>query len=113
MQLSDADRELFYERLKHHAAEGRLTVEELERRVAIVAGAETREAAAPALADLPPLVEAPRGRRGWWRRGHGEADAPAPDWHPTEERFRDPVSNDVMRVWVDAHGGRHYVADDG
>ena len=55
MLLSDADREALYEQLKRHAAEGRLSVEELERRVAVVAMAEDRETAAAAMADLPPL----------------------------------------------------------
>lgn len=111
MRLSDADRELLYEKLKQHAAEGRLSVEELERRVAAIAMAEDRETTAIVMADLPPLAQkdAPGGaRRG---RGHGDADAPQPDWRPTNERFRDPRSNRVMRVWVDSGGGRHYVAD--
>jgi hypothetical protein len=113
--LSDADRELLYEKLKRHAAEGRLSVEELERRVAVVAMAEDQETAAVAMADLPPLPGAsPEGRptgRPRWGRGHGDADAPAPDWQPTGERFRDPKSNRVMRVWLDPGGGRHYVPD--
>jgi hypothetical protein len=108
--ISDADREFFYERLKRHAAEGRLELDELERRVTEVAEAQTREQAVAVLADLPPLPEptqAPARRR----RGHGDAEAPAPDWLPTSERFRDPRTNRVMRVWVDAGGGRHYVAE--
>jgi DUF1707 SHOCT-like domain len=114
VRLSDAEREELYERLKRHAAEGRLDVAELERRVALVARAETVEAAGEALADLPshagsgPGVRSGRPRRG---RGHGESDAPAPDWRPTGERFRDPRSGKVMRVWVDGAGGRHYVAE--
>jgi len=70
LQLSDADREHLYETLKRHAAEGRLEVAELERRVAIVAEAATREAAAAAMEGLPPLQAAsprgvgPRSRRG-------------------------------------------------
>jgi hypothetical protein len=109
--LSDADRELLYERLKRHAAEGRLSVEELERRVAAVAMAEDRETAASVMADLPPLPgDSPRTRPRWGR-GHGDADAPAPDWQPTSERFRDPRSDRVMRVWLDSGGGRHYVAE--
>ncbi len=116
MRLGDADRELLFETLKRHAAEGRLDVAELERRVAAIAGAQTHEAAAAVLADLPPLP-AParpgsRRARPRWGRGHGDADAPAPGWQPTSERFRDPRTNKVMRVWVDAAGGRHYVADD-
>jgi hypothetical protein len=112
MLLGDADRELLYETLKRHAAEGRLDVAELERRVALVAEAQTREEAAAALADLPPLagvpVRAPRPRRG---RGHGEVDKPGPDWQPTSERFRDPRTSRVLRVWVDPAGERHYVAE--
>jgi len=112
MLLGDADRELLYETLKRHAAEGRLDVPELERRVALVAEAQTREQAAAAVADLPPLAAVPeaepRPRRG---RGHGEADRPAPDWQPTNERFRDPRTRRVLRVWVDPAGERHYVAE--
>jgi Domain of unknown function (DUF1707) len=110
--LSDADREFYYETLKRHVAEGRLDVAELERRVALVAQAQTREDAAGALVDLPPLaspVEAERrARRG---RGHGEVDKPEPDWQPTRERFRDPRTRRVLRVWVDPAGERHYVAE--
>ena len=115
MRLSDADRELLYEKLSRHVADGRLTLEELERRVALIAGAETREQAAEVMADLPPLP-AVEGRPdqhplGWGRR-YGNADSVSPDWQPTTERFRDPGSRRVMRVWVDSAGGRHYVADD-
>lgn len=112
MRLSDAERELLFERLARHAAEGRLDVEELERRVAVVAHATTHEEVAGVMADLPPLAGAPeqpaRPRRG---RGHGDAEAPEPGWAPTGERFRDPRSGRVMRVWTDAGGGRHYVAE--
>ncbi|MDQ6816588.1 MAG: DUF1707 domain-containing protein [Actinomycetota bacterium] len=108
--MSDADREQLFERLARHAAEGRLEVEELERRVAAIAGAKTHEQAAAVMADLPPLAGAQpaRPRRG---RGHGDADAPEPGWAPTDERFRDPRSGRIMRVWTDAAGGRHYVAE--
>jgi hypothetical protein len=113
--LGDADRERLFETLKRHAAEGRLGIDELERRVEAVAAAETREEAAVVVADLPPLTPTapPRARRPRWGRGHGDADAPGPDWQPTNERFRDPRTNKVMRVWVDSGGGRHYVSDDG
>lgn len=112
MRLSDAERELLFERLARHAAEGRLDVEELERRVAVVAHATTHEDVAGVMADLPPLAGATeqpaRPRRG---RGHGDAEAPEAGWAPTGERFRDPRSGRVMRVWTDAGGGRHYVAE--
>jgi hypothetical protein len=110
--LGDADRELLYEALKRHHAEGRLDVAELERRVSMVAQADTREAAAEAMAGLPPLVAAaPEERRPRWGRGHGEAEKPEPDWQPTSERFRDPRTRAVLRVWLDAAGARHYVAE--
>jgi len=114
MRLGDAEREQLYDRLTRHAAAGRLDVEELERRVALVAAAQTREQAAVALADLPPLAADPppgASSRPSWGRGHGDADAPRADWRPTAERFRDPKTNRVMRVWEDAGGGRHYVAE--
>ena len=111
MQLSDADRERLYSLLSLHAAAGRITIEELERRVALAAGAQTREDATALLDDLPPI---PGGSQTpWWRgRAHGEADSPAVDWKPTNERFRDPRTKRIMRVWVDAEGGRHYVPDE-
>ena len=47
------------------------------------------------------------------RRGHAEAAQPRPGWERTAERFRDPASGTIMRVWVDpADGSRHYVPDD-
>jgi hypothetical protein len=112
MRLTDADREVIYEQLARHASEDRLTVEELERRVALVADAQTREEATVALDGLPALdPRAVRPRRRWWR-GHGDAEAPQIGWQPTGERFRDPGSGRVMRVWVDGAGARHYVPDD-
>jgi hypothetical protein len=114
VRLTDADRELLFERLTRHAAAGSLDLAELERRVAAISDAQTRDAAAAVMADLPPLGEAAaRTRRPRWGKGHGDADAPEPDWQPTAERFRDPRTNKVMRVWVDTGGARHYVIDDG
>jgi len=112
VRLGDAERDALLGQLSRHAAEGRLDVDELERRVEAVACAQTREDAAAVLADLPPLPAPARASRRWRGRGHGEAETAAPDWHPTSERFRDPRTGRVMRVWVDAAGGRHYVADD-
>ncbi|MGI8429875.1 MAG: DUF1707 SHOCT-like domain-containing protein [Solirubrobacteraceae bacterium] len=112
MRLSDGDRELLFEKLNRHAAAGRLGIEELERRVALIVQAQTQAQASAAMADLPPLpLQAPR-RRPRRGAGHGDADTPAPEWQPTNERFRDPRSERVMRVWVDSAGGRHYVADE-
>jgi Domain of unknown function (DUF1707) len=112
VRLSDSDRELLFEKLNRHAAAGRLDLEELERRVEAIVTAQTREQAVAAMADLPALPGDPPPARARWRRGHGDADAPGVDWRPTDERFRDPRTNRVMRVWEDAAGARHYVADD-
>jgi Domain of unknown function (DUF1707) len=115
--LDDADRERLFTRLKAGAAAGAISVEELERRVEVVARARTREEAVAAVADLPPeLVEhgdsvsRPAAGR---RHGHGHADRPGPDWRATSERFRDPRSGQVMRVWEDPAGQRHYVPEQG
>ncbi len=44
-------------------------------------------------------------------RRHGEADEPKPGWVATDEVFRDPATDRVMRVWADRVGGRHYLAE--
>jgi hypothetical protein len=44
-------------------------------------------------------------------RRHGESDAPEPGWTPTDEVFKDPGTDRLMRVWVDRVGDRHYVPD--
>lgn len=44
-------------------------------------------------------------------RRHGESDAPAQDWRPTDEAFLDPTTRRRMRVWLDPGGARHYVPD--
>ena len=72
-----------------------------------------------ALADLPPIAAAPGpvgpGAPGKPRhRGrHAQTAGPQPGWVPTPERFRDPSSGTIIRVWTDpADGSRHYVPDD-
>jgi hypothetical protein len=45
-------------------------------------------------------------------RRHGESVVPDPSWQRTDEVFRDPSSDRVMRVWIDGRdGSRHYVPD--
>jgi hypothetical protein len=115
VQLSDAERERLFEALKRHAAEGRLEIEDLENRVAAIDAAASREEAAAVMADLPALdasPTAPAEQRPRWGRGHGEAAGADPSWQPTNERFRDPRTRKIMRVWVDSDGGRHYVSDE-
>ncbi len=56
----------------------------------------------------------PDGSRAGWlrRRGHAQVTKPATGWVRTAERFRDPSSGAIMRVWVDpADDSRHYVPD--
>jgi hypothetical protein len=110
--LSDSDRELLFEKLNRHAAAGRLQLAELERRVEAIVAAQSREEAAAVMADLPALPGEPPPARARGGRGHGDADVPGVDWHPTGERFRDPRTKRVMRVWEDSAGARHYVPDD-
>jgi hypothetical protein len=113
MLLGDSDRDEICELLSRHAALGRLSLEELERRVGQVMSAESREQAVVVLADLPPLpTDERRSSRLGSRRRHGQADQPRADWTPTEERFRDPRSGGIVRVWSDPSGGRHYVPDE-
>ena len=44
-------------------------------------------------------------------RRHGESATARPDWSATDERFRDPSTGRLMRVWLDRDGARHYVPD--
>ncbi len=121
--LGDSERDRFVALLREHYAAGRLSLEELRRRAEIVLAAAYLVEAESALAELPaaasqapaePAGPGQEPRRGWLsRRGHAETAAPAAGWVRTQERFRDPSSGVIMRVWVDpADGSRHYVPDD-
>jgi hypothetical protein len=117
--LGDADRDRLVAVLREHYAAGRMDTEELRRRVGIVLAAAYADEAAAALADLPPVAgpvvgpgrdPKPRSRG---RKRHAQVTQPQPGWIPTAERFRDPSSGAIMRVWTDpADGSRHYVPDD-
>jgi len=117
--VGDADRERLVALLREHYAHGLLSLDELDRRVGIVLSAQFADEAAPAVDDLPPLPAAAGGRGGQGRaartrgRRHAQAATPAPGWLPTSERFRDPTTGKIMRVWVDpADQTRHYVPED-
>jgi DNA-binding CsgD family transcriptional regulator len=44
---------------------------------------------------------------------HAQTSEPEPGWLRTAERFRDPSSGVIMRVWIDpSDESRHYVPDD-
>lgn len=112
MRLGDADREELFRQLAAHTAAGRLSSEELERRLSEVAAAETFAQAAEVMADLPPAGPASRAGSPWGAAGrHGEASSPQAGWRATAERFRDPGSGRIVRVWRDPGGGRHYVPE--
>jgi len=53
-RASDAEREAVVARLRHAAAEGRLTVDELDERIDAAYAAKTRAELEPLTADLPP-----------------------------------------------------------
>jgi hypothetical protein len=133
VRIGDTEREQFSAALSAHYAEGRLTLDELRRRTEIVLTAEYADQAAAALAELPALPgpgtsaargtsAAPVGGRGTAnrsaqrgllsRRGHAESARPDPGWERTAERFRDPSSGVIMRVWLGPGGARHYVPDE-
>jgi hypothetical protein len=128
--LGDADRDRLVAVLREHYAAGRMDTEELRRRVGIVLAAAYADEAAAALADLPPVAmpggpgsapdTGPAGGpaggaapgQSRWRKRHAQVAQPQPGWIPTAERFRDPSSGAIMRVWTDpADGSRHYVPD--
>ena len=115
----DADRERLVALLREHYALGALDLDELNRRVGVVLAAQYAEDAESALADLPWLgVPGTTGQAGAKRprkSGHAHAAKPAAGWVPTDERFRDPTTRVIMRVWLDPSTQpetRWYVPDD-
>ena len=123
LRLGDAERERYFALLREHYAAGRLSLDELRARTETVVSASYADEADVALAELSAIAPAmpdpgsgtaPPRRRGLFaRRGHAQATQPDPGWVRTGERFRDPSTNAIMRVWTDpADGSRHYVPDD-
>jgi hypothetical protein len=74
IRASDAEREEAIDRLRAHAAEGRLDVEELEERIGAAYAARTRDELTSLFADLPEA----RARRAVTRR-RGRF---GPEWYP-------------------------------
>jgi hypothetical protein len=108
----EADRERILALLRERYAQGRLNAAALDRRVGVVLSAEFADEAAAAVAGLPALVPAGPPARKARRRAHAQAAQPGAGWVPTPERFRDPASRVVMRVWIDpADQSRHYVPE--
>jgi hypothetical protein len=112
----DTDRERLVARLREHYARGELELDELDRRLGVVLSATYVDEAAAMVADLPQLAGPAAAGSGSAqprrRRGHAQAATPGAGWVPTDERFRDPTTRAVMRVWVDpADLSRHYVPE--
>jgi len=114
-KLGDADRERLIVLLREHYAAGRLDLDDLRHRVGVVLAATYAEEAAVALAELPSagVPDIPGAGSGGDPRGrHAQTRKPEPGWVPTTERFRDPSSGVIMRVWIDpSDESRHYVPD--
>lgn len=134
--LSEAGRERLLSLLREHYARGLLDLDEMSRRVGVVLAAAYTDQAAAAVTDLPLLDaagsagpaagrasrdRASRGRaaggraaggRAGQRRRHAQRAEPDPGWVPTPERFRDPSTRVIMRVWIDPTDlSRHYVPE--
>lgn len=120
----DADRDRLLGLLREHYALGNIDDAELDRRTGIVLSARYTDQAAAAVSDLPLLTgpgagggqgsagQSSSGRVRGSRRRHAQADRPGAGWVPTSERFRDPASRMIMRVWIDpADDSRHYVPE--
>jgi uncharacterized protein DUF1707 len=133
IRIGDADRDRLAVLLREHYTAGRLSMDELDKRLGVVLAAEYSDEAAAVFADLPPaavggLPGSPPGGAGSLpgpasssgaararrvRGRHGQSTTPDAGWLPTAERFRDPSSGTIMRVWVDpADDSRHYVPDE-
>lgn len=110
---SDADRDRLLGLLREHYGQGNIDDAELDRRTGVVLGARFSDEAVTAIADLPlltgqNLTEPPRQVRG----RHAQVSKPGAGWIPTDERFRDPTSRAIIRVWIDpADESRYYVPE--
>jgi len=112
-------RERLVARLREHYARGEIELDDLSRRVEVVLAATYADEAAAAVADLPALAGpavAAAGPARRPRRGHAQAARPGPGWVRTDERFRDPASKAIMRVWIDPSTDpetRYYIPESG
>ncbi|HMH94535.1 MAG TPA: DUF1707 domain-containing protein [Streptosporangiaceae bacterium] len=77
IRVSDADRERVAERLREHFAEGRLSSDELDERIAATLSAKTFAELRRVTADLPDPEPAPGQGRG---QGQGQGRPYPPPW---------------------------------
>jgi hypothetical protein len=117
---TDADRDRLLSLLREHYALGHIDDAELDRRTGIVLAAGDASEFGEAVTGLPALAGGAGGPGGpsaaaadWRsRHRHAQSDWAEAGWVPTAERFRDPASRQIVRVWVDpADGSRHYVPE--
>lgn len=109
LRVGDPERDHAVLQLRRHFLDGRLEMEDFADRVGTAYDAQTQADLDRAMTGLPqlPIEVEPSGN------GHrDERELPAFGLHPTAERFRDPTTGRVTRVWVDpVDGGRHDVAE--
>ena len=114
-RAAEADRSACIDRLQHAYAEGRLDEAALRARIDAALHAQTVGELEALVRDLPPALPPspsggsaarPRGDRHG-ERGHVERDG----LRRTDERFRDPTTNRIMRVWLTPSGERRYLPD--
>ena len=94
LRASDADRERTVAALRHHAAVGRLSVEELDQRSEQAYAAATLGDLAALQADLPALASHPLRRR------HA---SPGPGWRSFTARWHSPVGAELSMAELIAH----------
>jgi hypothetical protein len=94
LRASDADRERTLAALRHHAAVGRLSVEELEHRSEQAYAAATLSDLAALQADLPALASHPLRRH---------RAAVGPGWRSFTARWHSPVSAELTMAELIAH----------
>ena len=94
LRASDADRERTVAALRHHAAVGRLSVEELDERCEKAYAAATLSDLAALQADLPALASHPL------RRHHA---SPGPGWRTFTARWHSPVGTELTLAELIAH----------
>ena len=94
LRASDADRERTVAALRHHAAVGRLSVEELDQRSERAYAAATLSDLASLQSDLPALASHPLRRH---------SASPGPGWRSFTARWHSPVSADLTLAELIAH----------
>lgn len=80
LRISDSDRDQISGVLSQHAAEGRLTMDELDQRIGVLYAAKTRAQAAAVVADLPALPAARPPHHVHVGREHDSAAPGLPEW---------------------------------